>query len=253
MSTFDKDCVEKPVLTEGSYVELSHNSFLGNLLRHQGAYICWTSDDKGLSVLLDMINKFVIDVRTNYITPGSNIYTKGVFSPDASELTIPPVLQEHKDRSFITLDCRGLRKGDALGFLHSLSQLPTNHKPIVIINHITDIPRAGSNIDNPEQVENHLLHSWHNDVIQLYDQNGIPFTMNPQNYTILIPIIKQKKTSINILRLRNNCYSQLQFDESLTSWMKNDFIDSLEYYVKLGRVSKYQETAVKDFINYHNR
>lgn len=251
MGLFDKDLTEKPVFTEASFIDLKKNTFLGDLLDHQGALICWTNNGKGLSALADMINMNVLEVRNSFLLPGKNVGTIGVFSPDEDALTAPPVLQNHRGRSIITLDCSGLGKDDALGFLRLLSLLQKEQRPIVVINNITSIPRAGSNIDDPLYVEDILLHSWHNDVFQLTDKDGAPFTMSTKDYTILIPVSHQEKANINMSRLRNDCYPQLQFEESKSSWMAKDFLNSFEYYVKLGRVSKEQGTAVKDYLKYN--
>ena len=211
MGQFDKDLIEKPVLTEGAFCSLKYNTFLGDLLHHHGALICLTNDDKGLRALIDMITMYVIEINQSVFLPGRHLDSKGILSPNDSVLTIPPVLQKHNRRSIITLDCSGLKKGDALGFLHRLSQLPAEQKPVVVINNITSIPPAGSITDDPLYVENLLLHSWHNDVIRLADKDGAPFTITPRDFTILIPVSKQKKTNINMSRLRNDCYPHLQF------------------------------------------
>lgn len=78
------------------------------------------------------------------------------------------------------MDCRGLRKGDAYGWLLKLSKLNSN--PIVIINNITQVPDGDRNIyDDPEYIRNILLRSWKNEQINVGDAH-----IDRKNITVII-------------------------------------------------------------------
>ena len=82
-----------------------------------------------------------------------------------------------------TFDSSHSAKYDAIGWLKTVSELPINpqKKPIIVIENIT-------NISSPED-RDILIHSWLNGERTLIDNrpsgDGKPFTINPQNYTII--------------------------------------------------------------------
>ncbi len=79
--------------------------------------------------------------------------------------TTSELLSRHKGREVVSLDCRGLYKGDAYGFMAIIAQkVGQGQYPIVIIENLAEIPE-GSQCDNPQYVENLLGHSWKNDKI----------------------------------------------------------------------------------------
>jgi len=59
----------------------------------------------------------------------------------------------------------------------------------VIIENITEIPDGDRSIyDDPDLVENVLLHSWKNDVIHLTHPQYGPFQLNREDYTVIFPV-----------------------------------------------------------------
>ena len=76
-------------------------------------------------------------------------------------------LKEHKDRIIASLDCSGLTKGDAEGFVASvLKDVP--NRPIVVIENIDAIPDGNRDLyDDPEYVKNILLNSWEGETVSV--------------------------------------------------------------------------------------
>ena len=99
-------------------------------------------------------------------------------------------LKKQQGRPIIRWDAKTFRKNDAIGSMYTISKYPKEPKPIVIIDHITEIPEAVSNIfDDPELIENILLHSWKNDIIYLTHPEYGPFQMNRTDYSVLFPVM----------------------------------------------------------------
>lgn len=249
MSLFDGDLVRKPCFSGNGFLTLKKNTFLGDLLNTVGAKICWISKS---DVLDDLLSPFIRDEDKSLFS-GHKYSIINKLSCDNDCLTVPPILQCQMGRPIITLDCSQLRKGDALGFMYSLSQIQQEPNPIVIINRITDIPRVGSNIDEPAYVENLLLHSWHNDVFSLMDHTGTPYTINMSSLSVIIPIVRHEISPLNLARLRGDGFAQVSLEESLTSWIDADFLDNISFYVENGRISADQKTAVDDYLKCYQK
>ena len=99
------------------------------------------------------------------------------------------MLKKQQGRPVIRWDAKTFRKGDAIGSMHALSKLPKEPKPIIIIENIADIPDGDRNIyDDPELVENILLHSWKNDTNHLTHPQDGPFQLNKWDYTVILPV-----------------------------------------------------------------
>ena len=87
----------------------------------------------------------------------------------------------------IRWDASAFKKNDAVGSMYTLSQ--RKDKPIVVIENIADIPDGDRNIyDDPEYVENILLHSWKDDTILLTHPQHGPFQLNKWDYTVIFPV-----------------------------------------------------------------
>lgn len=85
------------------------------------------------------------------------------------------LLSRYKGREIDSLDCRGLKKGDAYGWMVSLAKkVKETPDLIAIIENIAEIP-SGPQCDEPQYVENLLGHSWKNDVI-FFGDNRIDAT-----------------------------------------------------------------------------
>lgn len=127
----------------------------------------------------------IYGVKSNYLTP---------FAQKVEELisnAVFPELQVHQQRSIYSLDCRTLCKGDAYWWLSKVSQ--ASKDPILVIEHITEIPDGDRTIyDDPEYVANLLLRSWKNEQIFVGDlyidrtEFTIILTCQPKDEDILL-------------------------------------------------------------------
>ncbi len=249
MSLFDDDLVQRPLMNKEQYEVLKKNTYWGSLLNTNGVTICWSENP--IDFHLQLLS-YIKEKPSNAKLPISGVSTVCEIAPGGDIMTMPPILQNQKGRPFVSIDCCKLGKWDAIGFLQILSKLPPSPKPILEIVNITQIPPLGTNTDDPLLVENCLLHSWHNESIDLTDKNGDSFSLSPQDFTILIPIAKNEVNKINNSRLRNDCYKQIQFEDDLKDWMDNCFTDGTEEYVKNGLITKEQEVAIDDYLSYKN-
>ena len=90
------------------------------------------------------------------------------------------VLKPHQHRRVVSLDCRGLKKGDALGWMKALSQDDDNL--IVVLENVTQIPEGDLSIyDDRQYVENLLIRSWKNDVVYFDDTQ-----IDRRNLTVIL-------------------------------------------------------------------
>ena len=125
----------------------------------------------------------------------------------------PPALEAHRGRPVLSLDCSKLKRGDVDGFFNILAQIPSSPAPIIIIENLTNIPTGDPSIyDDPVEVENRLIHGWNS---------------YPSAATILIPILKSEKDTLNLGRLRNNNYAQVDFSEDVQNWTSVEFKEML--------------------------
>ena len=102
---------------------------------------------------------------------------------------------EHKERTLLSLDCRTLKKGDAYGWLKLISEGMKNdtlNKPILVIENVDQIPDGDRRIyDDPQYVENILVRSWKNELINIGDfyldrrEISVIVTCSPDNQTLL--------------------------------------------------------------------
>ena len=198
MSLFDDDLVEKPI----DVSPLIKNVF-------------W-----GLDILLGpKVEVLFIDNNEQFKLPGGIINEQLVI--DETNPFVPPVLHQHSGRIVKWLDCSKLRKGDAVGFMHSLSTLSVDPKPIVTIENLTEIPQEDANHDDPAYVENILLHSWKDDVINLTCPKRGGFTLQKENFTVLIPVLKAHKDRLNLNRLKMDGLAQVDLLQSQTDFTKD--------------------------------
>ena len=94
---------------------------------------------------------------------------------------------EMNKRPVCILDCKTLKKYDAIGFLERLAKLPSDPRPIVIIQNITEIPFGDVSIhDDPQYAENILVHSWKNETNPLTNKNGEQFILKSHDYTVFL-------------------------------------------------------------------
>lgn len=128
---------------------------------------------------------------------------------------ISELLSRHNGREVVSLDCRGLCKGDAYGFMAIIAQkVGQGQHPIVIIENLAEIP-AGSQCDNPQYVENLLGHSWKNDKIFFGE-----YMIDASNLTVILTFAPKYAEELGV-KFRADSYS----------WMP-DFDEKLEYIEK---------------------
>ena len=102
---------------------------------------------------------------------------------------------EYKERTLLSLDCRTLKKGDAYGWLKAISEGMQNgslNKPILVIENVDQIPDGDRSVyDDPQYIENILVRSWKNELINIGDfylnrpEMSIILTCSPDNQTML--------------------------------------------------------------------
>lgn len=122
------------------------------------------------------------------------------------------ILKEHQAREVISLDCRGLRKGDAYGWLMALSQQENN--PIVIISNVSEIPDGDRNIyDDPVYVRKILLSSWKNEHIDIGDVH-----IDRNNMTVILTASNEGRDMLQ-KECGLNSYAWIgDYDERLKTW-----------------------------------
>ena len=117
-------------------------------------------------------------------------------------------LKKHAGRPIHVLDCKTLRKYDAIGWLEAVSKLPKSPTPILVIENITEIPEADAVHDNPKYVENLLVHSWKNEKIDHYfkgpDQVGREFTLKSHDYLVFLTWTPDSADKINNVWNKND-------------------------------------------------
>lgn len=137
--------------------------------------------------LLDDFNEQANELSFwKFISQLHNVY--GIELDDRSDFlqNIQSIGNQEK-RPVYTLDCKTLKKHDAIGFLERLSKLPSTPRPIVIIQNITEIPFGDISIyDDPQYVENILVHSWKNETNYLTNKNGEQFVLKSHDYTVFL-------------------------------------------------------------------
>ena len=89
-------------------------------------------------------------------------------------------LLPYKGRKVIPKDCRGLKKGDALGWIRDISK--DDKDAIVVFENVTQIPEGDPALYDPKQyVENILVRSWKNNDIYIDD-----YHIDRRNLTVLL-------------------------------------------------------------------
>lgn len=89
-------------------------------------------------------------------------------------------LQPFKNRKVVPKDCRGLKKGDALGWIRDFSK--EDKDAIIVIENVTLIPEGDSALYDPKQyVEKILVRSWKNNDIDIDD-----YHIDRRNLTVIL-------------------------------------------------------------------
>jgi hypothetical protein len=128
--------------------------------------------------------------------------------------------EEYKERTLLSVDCRTLCKGDAYGWLKAISEGMKNgtlNKPILVIENVDQIPDGDRNIyDDPQYVENILVRSWKNELINIGD-----FYLDRRDISVILICSANNQT-----RLGNACR------ECSYPWC-GDFEEWLEKHTKI--------------------
>ena len=119
-------------------------------------------------------------------------------------------LARHKDREVVSLDCKGLKKSDAYGWMSLLAKtVEKTPNLIVIIENIADIP-SDPLCDDPQYVLNLLGHSWKNEKIYFGD-----FSIDRTQLTIILTATSEQKEFVG-QQFRTDGYSWCEdFDQEL--------------------------------------
>lgn len=160
-------------------------TFAIELLQY-GDVSCFVTEEK-TDVLVKKVAEAWNLQHLQWLTP----FSKGL----KSEIDNFRFQKEHKKRDYLSLDCRGLAKGDAYGWLKAVSEGIENgtlNKPILVIENVDKIPDGDRNIyDDPLYVENILVRSWKNELINISDfyidrrELTVILTCSPENQTLL--------------------------------------------------------------------
>lgn len=109
-----------------------------------------------------IISELLVPVSANRVVTTRNlpqIIIEAVNDPFYKQLS------HLKDYEIVSLDCRGLTKADAYGWMARVAKtVEETSNMIVIIENLAEIP-SGPLCDDPQYVENLLGHSWKNDKI----------------------------------------------------------------------------------------
>lgn len=121
-------------------------------------------------------------------------------------------LSHLKDYEIVSLDCRGLKKGDAQGWMAIVAKaVEETTNMIVIIENLAEIP-SGPLCDDPQYVENLLGHSWKNDKI-FFGEYCID--RSKSNLSVILTATPEQKEFLG-QRFRADGYSWCEdFDQEL--------------------------------------
>jgi hypothetical protein len=167
------------------------------------------------------------NVQTWHVDDGSTKFLSDIVEILKTENSpFNPMLRPHLGRPVYTLDCRYLHKGDAIGWLEKVSNLPNSPMPILVIEHITEIPEEDANHDNPQYVRNVLMHSWKNPMNELFNANtGTSFKIVPADYTIFITWIIDKREKMDAIHQPSDGFAWVGNLEEYFNNFKADFKD----------------------------
>ena len=144
-----------------------------------------------------------------------------------------PMLRPHLGRPVYTLDCRCLHKGDAIGWLEKVSNLPKTPEPILVIENITDIPEEDNNHEAPQYVRNILMHNWENVTNNYYNvYTGNSFSIDSTAYKIFITWPPEKRKVMDTIHEPSNGFAWVgnleEFFKELKDAFKKESVKDLE-------------------------
>ena len=167
-----------------AFIRKETSKLLADFLVRYGAVRCFVAEEQ-------------VDILKKKISEAWNLSNIKWRTPFAERLERDFISHhdEHKERTLLSVDCRTLKKGDAYGWLKLISEGMKNdtlNKPILVIENVDQIPDGDRNIyDDPQFVENILVRSWKNELINIGDfyldrrEISIILTCSPDNQTRL--------------------------------------------------------------------
>lgn len=178
---------------------------MDNYIREQALNeLAWTSLLMGnvseVETDIDPIWKKI--VQTWHVNEGSTLLVSELVKLlDKENQPLCPMLRPHIGQPIYSIDCRYLQKGDAIGWLETVSKLPKSPKPILVVEHITDIPEEDDKHDNPQYVRNILMHSWKNPRNNFFNvHSGNSFNIDPLDFTVFITWTPQNRAKMDIIQ-----------------------------------------------------
>ena len=156
-----------------------------------------------------IISELLVPVSANRVVTTRNlpqIIIEAVNDPFYKQLS------HLKGYEIVSLDCRGLKKGDAYGWMARVAKtVEETPNMIVIIENLAEIP-SGPLCDDPQYVENLLGHSWKNDKI-FFGEYCID--RSKSNLSVILTATPEQKEFLG-QRFRTDGYSWCEdFDEEL--------------------------------------
>ena len=148
-------------------------------------------------------------VQTWHVNEGSTLLVSQLVEIlDKENHPLCPMLRPHIGQPVYSIDCRCLCKGDAIGWLETVSKLPKSPKPILVVENITDIPEEDDKHDNPQYVRNILMHSWKNPRNDFFNiHSGNCFSINPIDYKVFITWTPEKRELTKVIREPSDGYA----------------------------------------------
>lgn len=246
MSLFDKNLITSPTLSKEQCLSVMERIFLGLYVLDASetprATIVYVGDDGNFPLTQWFKENKDVTFSAPIIVPRFELHD------DDSSTNLPvPVFRRHSGRPVIVLDCSTLYKGDAMGFMYRLSKVMIRPKPIVIIENITDIPAEDSIHDNPQYVEDILLHAWKEEEIHLSDIKTGDFSLKTRDFTVLFPIKNSKISNIRIDYLRNDNYGHIDYVKEFETFVK-DYPEVQDWLKDKQYINDVIITALKDYI-----
>lgn len=118
--------------------------------------------EKKENLLFDILIPGVTRVVTNQNLPN--------LLQEALDKAIFPRLTKYKNREIVSIDCHGLTRSDAYGFMVALSKKVAEVPDLIlVIENISEI-YSDPLCEDPQYVENFLGHSWKNEVVYFDDK-----------------------------------------------------------------------------------
>ena len=155
---------------------------------------------------------------------------------DKENQPLCPMLRPYIGQPIYSIDCRYLQKGDAIGWLETISKLPKSPKPILVVENITDIPEEDDKHDNPQYVLNILMQSWKNPRNDFFNaHSGNSFSIVPLDYKVFITWTPENRAKMEAIHKPSDGFK---------------LVGNLEGYIK-EIVGSFEKETLKDLEESH--